>query len=67
MLFTKVRRLSERGESAAREAREAAFLATLTSTQPQPGGRRLNSFRICLKHVTLNETQKEDLFSLSVK
>ncbi|PZC85530.1 hypothetical protein B5X24_HaOG216638 [Helicoverpa armigera] len=37
---SQVRRLSERGEGAAREAREAAFLATLTSTQPQPGGRR---------------------------
>ncbi|KAJ8733441.1 hypothetical protein PYW08_001739 [Mythimna loreyi] len=37
---SQVRRLSERGESAAREAREAAFLATLQSTQPQPGGRR---------------------------
>ncbi|XP_053603960.1 uncharacterized protein LOC128671498 isoform X2 [Plodia interpunctella] len=37
---SQVRRLSERGESAAREAREAAFLATLSQVQPQPGGRR---------------------------
>ncbi|XP_075971489.1 uncharacterized protein LOC142973551 isoform X2 [Anticarsia gemmatalis] len=37
---SQVRRLSERGESAAREAREAAFLATLSQAPPQPGGRR---------------------------
>ncbi|CAK1598589.1 unnamed protein product [Parnassius mnemosyne] len=37
---SQVRRLSERGEGAAREAREAAFLATLSQTSPQPGGRR---------------------------
>ncbi|KAI8424142.1 hypothetical protein MSG28_002738 [Choristoneura fumiferana] len=37
---SQVRRLSERGEGAAREAREAAFLATLCQAQPQPGGRR---------------------------
>ncbi|XP_026755622.1 uncharacterized protein LOC113515564 [Galleria mellonella] len=37
---SQVRRLSERGESAAREAREAAFLATLSQVTPQPGGRR---------------------------
>ncbi|KAJ2952106.1 hypothetical protein O0L34_g4376 [Tuta absoluta] len=37
---SQVRRLSERGEGAAREAREAAFLATLSQVQPQPGGRR---------------------------
>ncbi|XP_023947859.2 uncharacterized protein LOC112052858 [Bicyclus anynana] len=37
---SQVRRLSERGEGAAREAREAAFLATLSQASPQPGGRR---------------------------
>ncbi|XP_028172866.1 uncharacterized protein LOC135073783 isoform X1 [Ostrinia nubilalis] len=37
---SQVRRLSERGEGAAREAREAAFLATLSQAPPQPGGRR---------------------------
>ncbi|XP_026737213.1 uncharacterized protein LOC113500567 isoform X1 [Trichoplusia ni] len=37
---SQVRRLSERGESAARDAREAAFLATLSQAPPQPGGRR---------------------------
>ncbi|XP_045446817.1 uncharacterized protein LOC123655009 [Melitaea cinxia] len=37
---SQVRRLSERGEGTAREAREAAFLATLSQASPQPGGRR---------------------------
>ncbi|XP_068631349.1 uncharacterized protein [Battus philenor] len=37
---SQVRRLSERGEGAVREAREAAFLATLSQAPPQPGGRR---------------------------
>ncbi|XP_041970974.1 uncharacterized protein LOC121727303 isoform X2 [Aricia agestis] len=37
---SQVRRLSERGEGAAKEAREAAFLATLSQAPPQPGGRR---------------------------
>ncbi|OWR47696.1 uncharacterized protein LOC116766898 [Danaus plexippus] len=37
---SQVRRLSERGEGAAREAREAAFLATLSQAPPQTGGRR---------------------------
>ncbi|GBP09929.1 hypothetical protein EVAR_92466_1 [Eumeta japonica] len=38
---SQVRRLSERGaEAAAREAREAAFLATLSQAPPQAGGRR---------------------------
>ncbi|XP_034829979.1 uncharacterized protein kairos isoform X2 [Maniola hyperantus] len=37
---SQVRRLSERGEGAAHEAREAAFLATLSQVSPQPGGRR---------------------------
>ncbi|XP_026496933.2 uncharacterized protein LOC113401293 [Vanessa tameamea] len=37
---SQVRRLSERGEGVVREAREAAFLATLSQAPPQPGGRR---------------------------
>ncbi|CAG9136064.1 unnamed protein product [Plutella xylostella] len=37
---SQVRRLSERGEGVAKEAREAAFLATLSQAPPQPGGRR---------------------------
>lgn len=40
IFWQQVRRLSERGEGAAREAREAAFLATLQQASPQPGGRR---------------------------
>lgn len=39
-IWQQVRRLSERGEGAAREAREAAFLATLQQASAQPGGRR---------------------------